>query len=205
MQGESLYKEGAAFLASIDQDWARLVSDVGECTHRPKPEREPYEALIRAVAYQQLHTKAGDAILGKLLALFGSKRFPDATQLLAADVSELRACGFSARKIETVRAIAQGNLTGLVPLRADAECMTDDELIARLTSLKGIGRWTVEMLLIYTLERMDVLPVDDFGVREGYRRLKSISVAPTKKEMEKLGHQWSPYRTLASWYLWRLK
>ncbi|WP_242618325.1 DNA-3-methyladenine glycosylase family protein [Edaphobacter modestus] len=182
-----------------------MVSDIGECTHKPRPDREPYEALIRAVAYQQLHAKAGDAILGKLLALFGSNRFPGAAQLLAADVSELRACGFSARKVETLRAIAEGSLTGLVPLRDDAEHMTDDELIARLTSLKGIGRWTVEMLLIYTLERMDVLPADDFGVREGYRRLKSIPVAPTKKEMEKFGHRWSPYRTLAAWYLWRLK
>jgi DNA-3-methyladenine glycosylase II len=205
MQDKFQHKEGAAFLASIDQDWARLISGVGECTHRWRSEREPYEALIRAVAYQQLHAKAGDAILGKLLASFGSQSFPDPTQLLAADVSELRACGFSVLKIETLRAIAEGSLTGLVPLRDDAERMTDNELIARLTSLKGIGRSTIEMLLIYTLERMDVLPADDFGVREGYRRLKSIPVAPTKREMEKLGYRWSPYRTLAAWYLWRLK
>ena len=205
MQTASPYRKGTKFLASIDEDWARLVSEVGECTHKPRPEREPYEALIRAIAYQQLHAKAGDAILGKLLALFGSGNFPDATQLLDADVSTLRTCGFSARKIETIRAIAQGSLTGLVPSRAQTDRMTDEELIQRLTSLKGIGRWTVEMLLIYTLERIDVLPVDDFGVREGYRKLKSMSVAPTKKEMEQLGLRWSPYRTLAAWYLWRLK
>ena len=182
-----------------------MVLDVGECTHTPKPGREPYEALIRAIAYQQLHAKAGDAILGKLLASFSSQGFPDASQILAAESSVLRACGFSGRKVETIRAIAHGSLTGLVPRRIEAEQMTDEELIRRLTSLKGIGRWTVEMLLIYTLERIDVLPVDDFGVRDGYRRLKSLSVAPTKKEMERLGQQWSPYRTLAAWYLWRLK
>jgi DNA-3-methyladenine glycosylase II len=90
MQVVSQYKKGTKFLASIDEDWARLVSEVGECTHKPRPEREPYEALIRAIAYQQLHAKAGDAILGKLLALFGSGRFPDAEQLLDADVSTLR-------------------------------------------------------------------------------------------------------------------
>lgn len=205
MQDESLYKKGTDFLASIDRDWERLIADVGECTHRPKPEREPYEALIRAIAYQQLHAKAGDAILGKLLTSFGSEGFPPAERILAADLPTFRACGFSARKADTIRAIAEGSLSGVVPSRIVADRMADEELIERLTRLKGIGRWTVEMLLIYTLERIDVLPVDDFGVREGYRRLKSMQTAPSKKEMEQLGRRWSPYRTLAAWYLWRLK
>lgn len=204
MQDGYNYKEGAAFLASLDEDWSRLISEVGGCTHRPKPEREPYEALIRAIAYQQLHAKAGDAILGKLLALFGSSKFPKPKQILSADIAELRACGFSARKIETIRAIAEGSLSGLVPSRAHADGMSDEELISKLVTLKGIGRWTVEMLLIYTLERVDVLPVDDFGVREGYRRLKSLPKAPSPKEMGLVGSPWSPYRTIAAWYLWRV-
>lgn len=204
MQDGYNYKKGAAFLTLLDEDWSCLIAKVGECTHRPKPEREPYEALIRAIAYQQLHAKAGDAILGKLLALFGSSRFPKPKQILSADIAELRACGFSARKIETIRAIAEGSLSGLVPSRANADGMSDEELISKLVTLKGIGRWTVEMLLIYTLERVDVLPVDDFGVREGYRRLKSLSKAPSSKEMGLVGEPWSPYRTIAAWYLWRV-
>jgi DNA-3-methyladenine glycosylase II len=116
----------------------------------------------------------------------------------------MRACGFSARKIETIRGIAAATLSGAVPDLAAAQRLSDDELIARLSALKGIGRWTVEMFLIYSLARPDILPVDDFGVREGYRLLKSLAVAPTPKAMALIGQVWSPHRTSAAWYLWRL-
>ena len=119
--------------------------------------------MIRAIAYQQLHAKAGDAILTKFMAVFDGPAFPFPDRILATDFDSLRACGFSGRKIETIRSIAEGSLSGLVPSRADADGMSDKELISKLVTLKGIGRWTVEMLLIYTLERMDVLPIDDFG------------------------------------------
>ena len=191
-------------LASIDADWRQLVKQVGPCTHLPKPAREPYEALIRAIAYQQLHAKAGDAILTKFMALFGGSNFPTPNQILAADLDSLRACGFSGRKIETIREIASGSLSGLVPDRKDADKMSDEDLISRLVTLKGIGRWTVEMFLIYTLERMEVLPADDFGVREGHRRLKSLPKALSAKEIAREGHRWNPYRTIAAWYLWRV-
>jgi DNA-3-methyladenine glycosylase II len=138
------------YLASIDADWRQLVKQVGPCTHVPKPAREPYEALIRAIAYQQLHAKAGDAILTKFRALFGGSNFPSPNQILAPDLDSLRACGFSGRKIETIRDIASGSLSGLVPDRKDADKMSDEDLISRLVTLKGIGRWTVEMFLIYT-------------------------------------------------------
>jgi DNA-3-methyladenine glycosylase II len=191
-------------LASIDADWRQLVRQIGSCTHLPKPAREPYEALIRAIAYQQLHAKAGDAILTKFMALFGEPKFPSPDRILAADFDSLRACGFSGRKIETIREIASGSLSGLVPGRRDADRISDEDLISRLVTLKGIGRWTVEMFLIYTLERMDVLPADDFGVREGHRRLKSLPKALSAKEITREGQRWSPYRTIAAWYLWRV-
>ena len=191
-------------LASIDADWRQLVEQVGSCTHLPKPAREPYEALIRAIAYQQLHAKAGDAILTKFTLLFGGSKFPSPSQILEADFDALRACGFSGRKIETIREIASGSLSGLVPGRRDADKMSDEDLISRLVTLKGIGRWTVEMFLIYTLERMDVLPADDFGVREGHRRLKSLPKALSAKEIAREGQRWNPYRTIAAWYLWRV-
>jgi DNA-3-methyladenine glycosylase II len=191
-------------LASIDADWRQLVKQVGPCAHLPKPAREPYEALIRAIAYQQLHAKAGDAILTKFTALFGGSQFPSPNQILEANFNSLRACGFSGRKIETIREIASGSLIGLVPGRRDADKMSDEDLISRLVTLKGIGRWTVEMYLIYTLKRMDVLPADDFGVREGHRRLKSLPKALSAKEIAREGQRWSPYRTIAAWYLWRV-
>ncbi|HYG13317.1 MAG TPA: DNA-3-methyladenine glycosylase 2 family protein, partial [Methylophilaceae bacterium] len=184
-------------------DWASLIELVGPCTHRPRPEREPYEALMRAVAYQQLHVKAGDAILGRLLAMKNGL-MPTPEQLLALDLEALRSCGFSVRKIETLRGIAIGALNGLVPDRATAERLSDDELIQGLTGLRGIGRWTVEMLLIYTLNRMDILPADDFGVRDGYRRLKTLDQTPGPREIQQLGEAWQPYRTVAAWYLWRV-
>jgi len=199
----SSLQKASQYLAGLDDDWAHLVETIGPCTLTVKPEREPYEALIRAVAYQQLHAKAGDAIISRLLNLYNDT-FPLPQQLLATEFDALRACGFSARKIETLHGIANGALSGLVPTRDDADTMDNETLITRLVSLKGIGRWTVEMLLIFTLEREDVLPVDDFGIAEGYKRLKKLDVAPKPKALAELGKAWSPYRTVASWYLWRV-
>lgn len=197
------YAAASAYLSQLDEDWAGLIRLVGPCSHRPRPEREPYEALVRAVAYQQLHVKAGDAILGRLLALH-SDAVPAPEQLLRMEFQALRACGFSTRKIETLQGIAAATLSGIVPDRHAADRMPDDALIERLVSLRGIGRWTVEMLLIYTLGRDDILPVDDFGVREGYRRLKGMDKAPSPQQLKLIGEAWRPYRTIAAWYLWRV-
>ncbi|MCB2254121.1 DNA-3-methyladenine glycosylase [Pseudomonas chlororaphis] len=196
--------QARAFLAGLDADWARHVAAVGPCLHQAKPTREPYEALVRAIAYQQLHARAGDAILGRFLGLYGSGAFPSPAQILASDIEQLRACGFSASKIVTLRGIAEATLSGVVPDYATALAMDDEALIERLTRLRGIGRWTVEMLLIYSLERLDILPADDFGVREGYRRLKGLAQQPTRKQMIEIGQALRPYRTVAAWYLWRV-
>ncbi len=196
------YQQATEFLGTIDSDWAWLINSVGACKFEAKPEREPYEALVRAVAYQQLSTKAGDAILGKFIRHFG--KFPAPEQLIATDFDDLRAVGFSGRKIETLKGIATGALSGVVPSREIADSMSDEALIERLITLKGIGQWTVEMMLIFTLERMDILPADDFGITDGYKRLKKLEIAPKRKEMSELGKAWSPYRTFASWYLWRV-
>ena len=191
------------YLSALDPDWAKLIACVGPCLHTVKPEREPYDALIRAVAYQQLHGRAAEAILARFLAIYDG-HMPAPEALLATDFDRLRACGFSARKIETIRGIAAGAVSGDVPTRDVADRMPDEALIAQLVALKGIGRWTVEMLLMFTLGRMDILPIDDLGVREGYRRLKSLEVAPVPKALKAIGEAWRPYRTIASWYLWRV-
>jgi DNA-3-methyladenine glycosylase II len=197
-------RDAELFLSSLDSDWAEHIRKTGHCRHETRPEREPYEALIRAIAYQQLHAKAGDAILGRMLSLFPSQRFPTSEQLLACDPECLRQCGFSAAKLTSILGIAHAQQEGIVPDLSTALAMPDDELINRLTSLRGVGRWTVEMFLIYSLERADILPVDDLGVRDGFRRLKKLENSPTPRQMRDIGLAWRPFRTVAAWYLWRL-
>ena len=198
------YRAAAAQLAAVDADWARLVAAVGPCRLQPEPAREPYETLVRAVAYQQLHARAAEAILGRLLALYPPGAFPAPTALLATDSERLRACGLSARKVETLQGIARAALDGRVPSRAAAAALDAAALIASLTELRGIGRWTVEMLLIFGLGRLDVLPADDFGVRNGYRRLKGLERLPTPRQLAQAGQAWQPWRSVAAWYLWRV-
>ena len=198
------YCEATRYLAALDPDWSRHIAATGPCLHQATPGREPYEALVRAIAYQQLHARAAEAILGRLLALYPGQAFPSPAQLLATAPEALRACGFSARKLQTLHGIAAATESGLVPGYAEAMAMDDEALIARLVSLRGVGRWTVEMLLIYTLERLDILPADDFGVCEGYRRLKGLAARPTARQMSALAQAWSPHRTVAAWYLWRV-
>ena len=204
ISNHAVYADAVQFLSNIDADWAQLIHIVGDCTlaAETEPSLSPYEALVQAVAYQQLHGKAGDAIFARFKNLFGN--FPQPQQLVAANVDDLRACGFSGRKIETIQGIAQATLNGLVPTREDAEIMTNDELIERLITLKGIGKWTVEMMLIFTFERMDILAVDDFAIVAGYTRLKKLASPPKPKQMAEIGKAWAPYRTVASWYLWRM-
>jgi len=191
------------FLSQIDDDWAQLVVMVGECNFEQRQDNEPYAALIRAVAYQQLHGKAGDAIFKRFLTIYNNS-FPTPMQLLATNFDHLRACGLSARKIETIQGIATATISGFVPSRAQAENMSEEELIACLTTLKGIGRWSVEILMMFTLNRLDVLPAGDFGVVQGYKRLKNLELAPSAKQMTEIAEAFSPYRTVASWYLWRV-
>lgn len=198
------YRQAAEFLSRLDEDWARHIAAVGPCRHEAKPAREPYEALVRAIAYQQLHAKAGDAILGRLLALYPGVSFPAPEQLLASESQLQRACGFSAAKLATIRGIAQATIEGVIPSLEEVRRLPDAQLMERLISLRGVGRWTVEMFMIYSLERPDILPVDDLGVREGYRRLKGLEKAPAPRQMRDIGEAWSPFRTVAAWYLWRL-
>ena len=198
----SRYEDAAKFIAATDTDFASLIANVGPCLLQAKAERNPYEALIRSIAYQQLNGKAAEAILGRFLALFPDD-FPSPEQILATDNAVIRGCGFSASKLLAIRSLAENALAGVVPTSEEAQKLSNEELIERLVTLRGIGRWTVEMLLIFNLQRMDVLPVDDFGVREGWRLLKGLSEQPKPKVLAKIGEVWSPYRSVATWYLWR--
>lgn len=199
---ESL-QTATAHLAAQSRAWSQLIHTVGPCTLTVQTGREPYESLTHAVAHQQLHGKAAEAMLRRLSLLFGGQEFPYPEDLLAVEPEQLRACGFSGRKVATLRAIAEGTVTGVVPDRETAAQLSDEDLIARLTALPGIGAWTVQMLLIFTLGRLDVWPVDDFGVREGWRRLAQLPEQPKPRVMRDLGEPLRPWRSVAAWYLWR--
>jgi DNA-3-methyladenine glycosylase II len=181
--------------------FAALIRRVGAC-QMETDKQSPYEALVRAIAHQQLHGKAARTITARFVAL-GSGAFPTPAEVLSFDEAAMRGCGFSASKIAAIRDIALNAERGLVPNRRQASRMSDARLIERLTEIRGVGRWTVEMLLMFSLGREDVLPVDDFGVREGYRVLYDLPEQPKPRELAAIGEAWSPYRSAAAWYLWR--
>lgn len=202
--GTAARAAGARFLAGLDDDWARHIHATGACTLATFPAREPWEALARAVAHQQLHGRAAEAILGRLIALWPGQAFPTAMQLASTAPETLRACGFSTAKCTALLALAAAAVDGRIPDRAEAVHLDEETLVGHYTALPGIGRWTVEMMLIQTPERPDVLPAADLGIREGWRRLKGLERAPTPAALRRIGEAWAPWRSLAAWYLWQV-
>jgi DNA-3-methyladenine glycosylase II len=192
----------ATHLAAAQPEFGPLIARIGPCTAKVE-QREPYEALIRAIAHQQLHGNAARAILRRLGELHPGDALPPPATLAATPDEALRACGFSGSKVAAIRDICARALDGTIPSAAEAADLDDDELITRLSAIRGVGRWTVEMLLISTLGRPDVLPVDDFGVREGWRLVTGAETQLRPKQLAAIGEAWAPYRTTAAWYLWR--
>jgi DNA-3-methyladenine glycosylase II len=186
-----------------EKNFAALIRRVGPPRLGIERKRSPYEALVRAIAHQQLHGRAAEAILARFECLYPDGEFPPPDLVLASSDDKLRACGFSGSKIAAMRAICAATLDGTVPSRHGSRRLSDADLIERLTSIRGVGRWTVEMLLIFTLGRPDVLPVDDFGVRDGYRHLYGLDEQPKPKALAQIGEVWAPHRSIAAWYLWR--
>jgi DNA-3-methyladenine glycosylase II len=185
-----------------DKQLRPLLKRIGPCTLVPL-QREPYEALVRAIAHQQVHGRAAEAMLNRFCALHEGEGFPPAEFVLALPPEALRGCGFSGSKVLAIQDIAAKTRQGLVPNLEEASSLTDAALIERLVTIRGVGRWTVEMLLIFTLGRTDILPVDDFGVREGWRLLNGLELQPKPKELAAIGEAWKPWRSMAAWYLWR--
>ncbi|CAI3932671.1 MULTISPECIES: DNA-3-methyladenine glycosylase family protein [Commensalibacter] len=190
------------FLQEADPDLAKVMWYEKTCRLQVKEKQEPYFALLEAVAGQQLHAKAVTAILNRLKAL-NNGNLPDAQQLLTFNDTELRNCGFSFRKIATLQKLALATIEEQVPSYIQAQTMSDQELIDLLTQLPGVGEWTVEMFLIFTLGRLDIMPVHDFGIREGWKICKNLTEQPKPKELKEKTLSWSPYRSIGAWYLWR--
>lgn len=195
--------EAHAHLSKRCKVMRALIRKHGPCALMPELKRTPFESLVRAVAHQQLNGTAAETILGRFCALFPGKRFPTPAALAAVDDDALRGCGFSRAKVAAIRDIAAKTLDGTVPTSRAIRSMSDEEIIARLVTVRGVGRWTVEMLLIFKLGRPDVLPIDDFGVRNGYRIAFGLAQMPTPKELAALAAPWRPHATTAAWYLWR--
>jgi DNA-3-methyladenine glycosylase II len=196
-------KHAIQHLVREDKMLARLIRKVGPCMLRPKRGRPPFQALVRSVAFQQLNGTAAETIFGRLLALFPGKRFPAPEDLLATPDDQLRNAGLSRNKTAAVKDIAAKTLEGVVPDSRVIRKMSDEEILERLTNVRGVGPWTVEMLLIFTLGREDVLPATDFGVRKGFALTYGLKELPAPKELLAHAEIWRPHRTTASWYLWR--
>jgi DNA-3-methyladenine glycosylase II len=186
-----------------DPVMAALIEAAGPCRIKSREQQEPFQALARAIAHQQLNGIAAESILRRFVALFESSSFPSPEQVLEIPDQKLRAVGFSRAKVAALKDLARKTIEGVVPPSAELSLLTDLAIIERLTSVRGIGRWTVEMMLMFQLKRRDVLPVDDFGVRNGFRLAYGLKAMPTPRALAQFGERWKPYRSVAAWYLWR--
>lgn len=191
------------FLAATHPNLARVIA---ECTPFQLDEalsESPYDALIEAIAYQSISGKAAATIFGRVKALSASGGIPTPEEMLKLRTQKLRKAGLSGAKVLAMKDLALKTIEGVVPTMAEAEELSDAELVERLISVRGIGAWTVEMFLIFRLGRPDVLPIHDLGVLKGWSVVYGKKHKPKPRELLKFGEQWRPYRTVASWYMWR--
>jgi DNA-3-methyladenine glycosylase II len=187
-------------IVRADAAFKPLVAAVGPVDLRD-PSGDPFNALLRAIVFQQLAGRAATAIHGRVVALFEGG-IPTPSAMLATPPEMLRAAGLSGSKQAAVVDLAAKFADGTIPTH-DFDGLSDEEVVVRLVQVRGVGRWTAEMFLIFELQRPDVWPVDDFGVRAGWKRLHHLADAPTPKELLLLGEPFRPYRSAAAWYLWR--
>jgi DNA-3-methyladenine glycosylase II len=190
-------------LAAADPVLGALIRAAGPLRLEPSNDCEPFETLARAIAHQQLNGTAANTILARLVTGCGAGVFPTPARILETPAAVLRAAGFSFAKVAALKDLATKALAAVVPARAALEALSDEAIVERLAQVRGIGRWTVEMLLIFHLARPDVLPVDDFGVRNGFRAAYGLRKLPHPKALAAWGERWRPFRSAAAWYLWR--
>jgi DNA-3-methyladenine glycosylase II len=190
-------------LSAIDEKLAELISNTVPFQTDSDQLQSPYEALLESIAYQSISGKAAATIFGRIKALSGSGRAPSPEQMLKLRKPVLRKAGLSGAKVLAMKDLAKKTIDGVVPTLEQAEKLSDEELVERLVSVRGIGAWTVEMFLIFRLGRPDVLPIHDLGVKKGWSVTYGKKHMPKPKELLKFGERWRPYRTIASWYMWR--
>ncbi len=198
------YTAAVAYLRAADPTLAKVIDIVGPCRMQIKGTQSLFIALAEAIVYQQLTAKAAATIFARVRGLFPhAHNAPTPQQLLRASDARLRSAGLSGAKAAALRDLARKACDGQIPELKDLQAMDDAQIVESLTQVKGIGRWTVEMLLMFRLGRPDILPLDDYGLQKGIAVIDRKRKLPSKKDMEKRGRRWSPYRSVASWYLWR--
>lgn len=197
-----MHEKAIKHLANADRVMARLIKKVGPCALKPAKRQNPFIALVSSVAYQQLNGTAAATILGRVKALYPERDFPAPEDLLQTPDEKLRGAGLSRAKVAAIKDIAAKTLAGVVPASRELARMDDAVILERLTTIRGVGPWTVEMLLI-KLGRPDVLSATDYGLRQGFALAYRREELPTPSELLAFGAIWRPHRTVASWYLWR--
>ena len=190
-------------LAATDPRMAALIARSLRYNVKPTTSMRPFNALAESIAYQQLSGKAAATIWKRVCALYPGKKYLDPKLVLATPDEKLRGAGLSRSKVAALKDLAAKTEDGTVPSARQLAKMSDEEIIARLVTVRGIGRWTAEMLLLFDLGRPDIWPVDDYGVRKGFAKVFGKRKLPTPKQLLKLGERWRPYRSLAAWYFWR--
>ncbi len=190
-------------LAAADERLARLIEETLPFQIDVADAQSPYEVLLESIAYQSISGKAAATIFGRVKALSSTGRAPTPEEMLKLRKSALRKAGLSGAKVLAMKDLAKKTMEGIVPTHEQAEKMSDEELVERLVSVRGIGAWTVEMFLIFRLGRPDVLPIHDLGVKKGWSITYGKKHMPKPKELLAFGERWRPYRTAASWYMWR--
>ena len=192
-----------AALAAKDERLARLIEETVEFQIELESMDSPYEALMESITYQSISGKAAATIFARIKALGTNGRAPTPQEMLRLRPQKLRKAGLSGAKVLAMKDLAQKTIDGVVPTLEQAQKMSDEELVERLVSVRGIGAWTVEMFLIFRLGRPDVLPIHDLGVKKGWSVTYGKKRMPKPKELLAFGERWRPYRTVASWYMWR--
>src|SRR5882672_760141 len=190
-------------LAAKDPHLAPLIKETEEFRIETDGSDSPYEILLEAIAYQSISGKAAATIFGRVKALGANGRAPTPDEMLKLRKSALRKAGLSGAKVLAMKDLAKKTITGIVPSLEEAQKLSDEELVQRLVSVRGIGAWTVEMFLIFRLGRPDVLPIHDLGVKKGWSITYGKKHMPKPKELLAFGERWRPYRSVASWYMWR--
>jgi DNA-3-methyladenine glycosylase II len=195
--------EATKQLAGRDECLKHLIEETLPFQIDIADDQSPYEALLESIAYQSISGKAAATIFGRIKALSGNGRAPSPKQMLKLRKPVLRKAGLSGAKILAMKDLAQKTIEGIVPTIEEAQKLSDEDLVERLISVRGIGAWTVEMFLIFRLGRPDVLPIHDLGVKKGWSITYGKKRMPKPKELLAFGERWRPYRTVASWYMWR--
>lgn len=189
-------------LATIDPVIARLIKQVGPIKLEPR-RLPPFQSIIHAIIHQQLSGKVARVIFDRFISLFGNGDFPTPEEVINIDFECMRGVGLSRSKATYIKGLAEMARAGGVPSLEECDQLSNEEIKERLTSIKGIGPWTVEMLLIFNFGRSDILPIHDLGVRKGFQIAYRKSELPTPEKLERFGRKWKPYRTMATLYLWR--